>query len=109
MFNSFIFRMVHPFLFFCVFIFCSKADAGYQQAKIYFNQAYSDFNTLPKGILEAVSWHQTRIENISVHEIPSCSGMPLILGYMGLVVDGKSYFNSTAAIIAKKLQLSSAS
>lgn len=62
--------------------------------QLYFNQAYKKHPSIPKGILEAVSYAQTRFENIQPLPEGSCIGLPQVYGPMGLTLDGKNYFRN---------------
>ncbi|MFI5204296.1 MAG: N-acetylmuramoyl-L-alanine amidase, partial [Flavobacteriales bacterium] len=105
MFNALYFRAIRSGVFVFFLFSMAPLHAAYTDVASLFQNAYANNKNIPEGILEAVSWHQTRIQNIDEHEIPSCSGMPLMQGYMGLIVDGKGYFNSTANTIAKYYHL----
>lgn len=65
----------------------------------YFEKAYNEYPNIPKGILEAVAYTNTRVRHIEPDEAHSCTGMPQALGVMGMVVNGKNYFNDNAIII----------
>jgi N-acetyl-anhydromuramyl-L-alanine amidase AmpD len=66
----------------------------------YFQQAYGIYDRVPKGILEAISYTQTRIRHIQPKmEQASCIGMPLPTGVMGLFEDGKNYFRSNFKLV----------
>ncbi len=65
-----------------------------------FESAYTTNPTLPKGILEAVAFAQTRIKHISGNT-EGCSGIPQVKGVMGLTEDGKGYFNNNLIYIAE--------
>lgn len=64
-----------------------------------FNAAYSQYPDIPQGLLEAVSYSQTRFKNIQ-HPEHSCIGIPEVQGVMGLVPNGAGYFNNTQSLIA---------
>jgi hypothetical protein len=65
-----------------------------------FQGAYSNYPQLPKGILEAVSWSNTRMVHLS-EPMESCSGMPAAYGIMGLFDDGKGYFLENGVLVAQ--------
>jgi len=65
-----------------------------------FNAAYASYPNIPKGILEGVSFVQTRFTNID-HSEPGCIGLPTVQGVMGLTIDGQGYFNNTLSVIAE--------
>lgn len=64
----------------------------------YFEKAYKEYPNIPKGILEAIAYTNTRVRHITPDEPQSCTGMPQALGVMGLYVDGKGVFKETAKI-----------
>lgn len=64
-----------------------------------FDAAYLQYPEIPRGILESVSFSQTRFEDIQNPE-HSCIGIPEVKGVMGLVVDGAGYFNNTFSLVA---------
>ena len=66
-----------------------------------FNSAYSHLFYVPKGVLEAVSYTNTRMMEIKGDEANSCSGIPLPYGIMGVYSDGKNYFLENGRLIAK--------
>jgi N-acetyl-anhydromuramyl-L-alanine amidase AmpD len=68
-------------------------------AQVNFSVAYDQYPTIPKGILEAVSFTQTRMTVIDEHTMPSCSGMPLPYGVMGLFENGNDYFIENGRLV----------
>lgn len=72
---------------------------AYSQFTNSFQSAYNSYPNLPKGILEAVSWSNTHMRDISSTEYESCSGIPRALGVMGLFYDGKNYFRENAILV----------
>jgi PKD repeat protein/N-acetyl-anhydromuramyl-L-alanine amidase AmpD len=62
---------------------------------------YEEFPTLPKGILEAVSQTQTRMQYLDGTQMESCLGLPVAYGYLGLFADGKSYFKANLVQVAE--------
>ena len=66
----------------------------------HFKEAYHLYPSIPLGILEAVSYTQTRMQHLNVKE-SSCIGIPKLYGVMGLVLDGKNYFNNNLNLISK--------
>lgn len=72
------------------------------QYKTYFESAYERYPEIPKGILEAVSFTNTRIRHISPStDQQSCTGMPLPYGVMGLFFDGKNHFRENLKTVAQ--------
>ncbi len=65
-----------------------------------FKSHYSNKSFLPNGILEAVSQSNTHMKVISALETPSCTGMPLPFGIMGMFENGAGYFRENAKLIA---------
>ncbi|GAA4053575.1 hypothetical protein GCM10022409_45630 [Hymenobacter glaciei] len=65
-----------------------------------FAAAYRQYPEIPRGMLEAVAYTQTHIRHISADEQPSCTGMPLPFGVMGLVAEGKNYFRANLPLVA---------
>jgi N-acetyl-anhydromuramyl-L-alanine amidase AmpD len=66
-----------------------------------FKKAYSLHPSIPKGILEAVAYTQTRFQHITDNQEPSCSGYPQTFGVMGLVQDGKGYFRNSLTHVSQ--------
>ena len=67
----------------------------------HFNEAYQLHPDIPKGLLEAIAWHQTHFRHLDASEQPSCIGLPRVVGVMGLTEDGHGYFLPTLARVAK--------
>jgi hypothetical protein len=66
-----------------------------------FKKAYVLNPTVPKGILEAVAFTQTRFQHINSSTEESCMGYPRTYGIMGLVQDGKNYFRNNLSKVAQ--------
>lgn len=64
-----------------------------------FESAYNAHPTIPKGILEAIAYSQSRFTDLE-NSAPSCIGMPTYEGIMGLIGDGQGYFRNTKSIVA---------
>ena len=75
----------------------------------YFEQAYLAYPDVPKGILEAVAWSNTRITHLTQQEEESCIEYPKAYGVMGLTLDGKNYFKDNLNFIAQLSGISSTS
>ena len=71
------------------------------QYEAYFQSAYEQYPQVPAGILEAVAYTNTHIRNITQGDQPSCSGMPLPFGVMGLFDNGGGYFIENGKIVAE--------
>jgi len=65
-----------------------------------FQKAYTLNPSVPKGVLEAVAFTQTRFEHIGNYE-PSCIGYPEVSGVMGLIENGKSYFRNNLLLVSE--------
>ena len=65
-----------------------------------FKKAYSLYPSVPKGILEAVAYTQTRFSHLQDNTEPSCIGLPRAYGVMGLIADGKNYFRSNLQLVS---------
>lgn len=74
-------------------IFSQPADKktvnNYQSS---FEQAYQQNPGIPRGILEAVAYNNSRMWHIPADARESCTGMPKAFGVMGLILDGKNWF-----------------
>ncbi|MEM7039655.1 MAG: hypothetical protein AAF570_21960, partial [Bacteroidota bacterium] len=67
----------------------------------YFEAAYQAYPNIPRGLLEAVAWTNTRIRHVVPgDEAESCTGMPGFYGVMGYVGDGKGHFNNNLSMVA---------
>jgi hypothetical protein len=69
----------------------------------FFKQAYELNPKVPKGILEAVAFSNTRIEHIThtSEESESCVEIPNAYGVMGLTLNGKNYFRNNLKLISE--------
>lgn len=67
----------------------------------FFRKAYSLYPSVPKGMLEAVAYTQSRFYHIDNTTQPSCIGYPKTYGVMGLVLDGKNYFRNNLVKISQ--------
>lgn len=65
-----------------------------------FDQVYLEHPEIPEGMIEAVSYCQTRFKNIQLHH-EGCTGQPMVQGVMGLTPDGHGYFKDTKILIAQ--------
>jgi N-acetyl-anhydromuramyl-L-alanine amidase AmpD len=65
-----------------------------------FNLTYQKYPQLPKGILEAVSFAQTRFTNINEQNTEKgCANMPIPVGIMGLFGSYQSYFRNNLLLV----------
>lgn len=67
-----------------------------------FNDAYAHHPAVPRGVLEAVSFVQTRMTHLDASVQRSCTGMPRAWGYLGLIADGEGYFRNNLSIVAQR-------
>ena len=68
----------------------------------YFEEAYELFPEIPEGLLESVAYNNTRMNHlVPDNEDRSCQGIPQYVGVMGLIEDGKGYFNNTMAVVSR--------
>ncbi len=69
----------------------------------YFDEAYQQYPEIPRGLLEAVAFTNTHFNHIThvAGEEESCVGMPKAYGVMGLILDGKNYFNSNLELVSR--------
>jgi len=67
----------------------------------FFNQAYIENPSIPKGVLEAVAYTQSRFNHIVPSEHGSCMGLPQAYGVMGLIADGKNYFRNNLITVSQ--------
>ncbi len=73
-----------------------------------FQKAYQVYPSVPKGILEAIAFTQTRFVDLKDQE-SSCIGYPQALGVMGLIENGKNYFRNNLHYVAELSGYTSAS
>ncbi len=66
----------------------------------FFNRAYQAYPALPKGLLEAISYHTTRLKHRTPGNSISCTGTPKIFGIMGLTEGGMG-INNTLNIVSR--------
>ncbi|MDQ3049079.1 MAG: N-acetylmuramoyl-L-alanine amidase, partial [Bacteroidota bacterium] len=73
-----------------------------------FEKAYSLHPEIPRGILEAVAYCNTRFEHIqhSSSAPESCAGVPNAYGVMGLTLDGQNYFSNNLQMVADLTKIS---
>lgn len=68
---------------------------------INFESAYQNHPNIPRGVLEAVSWVNTRMNNIGENHQESCTGMPKPYGVMGVFDNGADWFIENGEMIAQ--------
>lgn len=67
---------------------------------ISFQSAYSNYPHLTPGILEAIAWNNTHMVHLNNYA-PSCSGLPMAYGIMGLHDNGHNYFRENGQLVAQ--------
>ena len=80
---------------------CLTGSSLFAQYEQEFLKAYNNKPYIPKGLLEAVAYTNTHIQNISSDYQPSCTGMPLPYGVMGVFDNGADYFRLNGVKIAE--------
>ncbi len=65
-----------------------------------FNNAYVQYPSVPKGILEAVVYGETRFQNLNGSQEASCTGMPKASTVFGLYKDGANYFRENFTLVS---------
>lgn len=95
------------YLYFILFIFFHSANAQHLNLIGYhypyqstFENAYQNYPNIPKGILEAVAWSNSRMVHLTSGEEESCMEMPRAYGLMGLTLNGKNYFKENLRLIS---------
>lgn len=74
---------------------------AYSQNSISFQQAYAENPFVPSGMLEAVSYSNTHMREVTSSDVPSCLGIPLPYGIMGVFENGSGYFKENGQFIAE--------
>lgn len=92
--------LTHLFIFLSIVSFAFKGIPENSHAKA-FAQAYAENPSIPKGMLEAISFTNTRFRHITPGEQESCTGIPRAYGVMGLTLDGKGYFRNNLQAVAQ--------
>lgn len=74
--------------------------------KALFEEAYNQNPAIPLGLLDAISYTQTRFVHLQAQDQNSCVEIPKSYGLMGLCLDGKNYFRNNLKYISKKSGIS---
>lgn len=89
-------------ILFCVQLLHSSNDLlitnSHQRS---FDKAYQLNPSIPKGILEAVAFTQTRFKHLDASVETSCIGYPKTSGVMGLVENGENYFRNNLVYVSQ--------
>ncbi len=70
------------------------------------NQTYVSNPTMPRGVIEAYAFAQTREQHLSGFQQEGCSGIPQAVGYLGLIENGKKFFRNNLTTISKLSRVS---
>lgn len=65
-----------------------------------FETAYTAHPNVPRGLLEAVSFTNTRFDHLTGSEDASCTAMPQSFGVMGLMENGQGWFRNSLLTVA---------
>lgn len=84
-----------------IFILLYFSFTSTAQNTVSFVNGYSTNEYVPAGLLEAVAFTNTRMQEIKGQENVSCSGMPLPYGIMGVFENGEGYFKENGVLIAQ--------
>ena len=76
----------------------------YQEVKPWFDEAYQEYPTVPRGILEAVAFQYTRFNpNVRMDTVETDpSEIPRTYSIMGLTLHGKGFFRENARLLAEQ-------
>ncbi|MBX7093386.1 MAG: N-acetylmuramoyl-L-alanine amidase [Flavobacteriales bacterium] len=89
------------FLQITLFGFSQQQLLTNENAAVNFDAVYQSHPEIPRGILEAVAWNNTRMHHIDANEAESCMGIPKAWGIMGLTLDGKNYFRENLLLVSQ--------
>lgn len=67
----------------------------------YFAEAYQLHPDIPRGLLEAVSFTNTRFTHLTSQDEQSCTGMPQAYTVMGLMQDGQNWFRNNLQTVSE--------
>ena len=74
----------------------------YHRMESYFKEAYSLYPTVPRGLLEAVSFTYTRFTHLVPSEDEMSDGhVPCTYGLMGLTLDGRGFFRDNLRLVSE--------
>lgn len=75
----------------------------YEDASIWFGEAYAEYPTVPRGMLEAVAFQYTRFSPNIVLDTLELDPLekPKVYSVMGLTLHGKGVFRETARLLAE--------
>ncbi|MGZ3885023.1 MAG: N-acetylmuramoyl-L-alanine amidase, partial [Bacteroidia bacterium] len=94
-------KKILPVVFLFAFVSSRANDLPVENPyTLQFNKAYALYPSVPKGILEAVAYTQSRFYHLNDNMSQSCIGIPKAYGVMGLIADGKNYFRNNLSKVA---------
>src|SRR5688572_21411085 len=94
-------RKFLSFVFICAFFFSNANDLVVENPySVQFKKAYALYPSVPKGILEAVAYTQSRFQHLDNPE-HTCNGIPTAFGVMGLIQNGKNYFRNNLDLVSE--------
>ncbi|MEZ4826198.1 MAG: CUB domain-containing protein, partial [Bacteroidia bacterium] len=93
------FRIRTTSLVLLLFICTSQTQSQPADYSAFFEEAYQKYPDIPRGVLEAVAYTNTRMNHI--RPVEGCQGLPEYYGVMGLVADGKGYFQNTLSRVSQ--------
>ncbi|MBS1652936.1 MAG: N-acetylmuramoyl-L-alanine amidase [Bacteroidetes bacterium] len=102
-------KKIFTFLF-CVFALNTITATEFPLNKFSdnFKKAYLINPSIPKGVLEAIAFSQSKFEDLKSTQ-PSCIGYPEANGIFGLIENGKGYFRNNLQTVASLSQYSAKS
>jgi N-acetyl-anhydromuramyl-L-alanine amidase AmpD len=83
-------------------LFCQAQEQGLptNNYQAEFDNAYTVYPLVPRGVLEAVSFTMTRLQHLQNVE-ESCLGIPKTYGVMGLTLNGQNYFHNNLNYVSQ--------
>jgi N-acetyl-anhydromuramyl-L-alanine amidase AmpD len=87
----------------CMFNLVSAEETVNNNFSSSFQKAYLQHPEIPKGLLEAIAFCNSRFTHLThaSTQSESCIGVPNAYGVMGLTLDGQSYFNNNLVLISQ--------
>lgn len=94
---------------FLTFILSFFTSTSFSQTALFneiCSEVYISAPEMPKGILEAYAFSQTRQQRLNGFQQEGCSGIPRAVGYLGLMENGEDFFRENLKTIARKSKIS---
>lgn len=73
----------------------------YQRVRPFFQEAYNLYPSVPRGVLEAVSFAYTRFTHLTPPDVQPEGAAPSTYGLMGLTLDGCGFFRDNLHYVAE--------